>query len=225
MRDVEVRPGGIALGQLLKFAGLADTGGDAPVAAVASLASDGTIAWTKVVSASSANAPKGTQADDGFLWSAWSEGSNTRVQRLAQADGGFSFGAPIQIGTTGSAFAADGEPALSGSGAVVSTVRYSTFSGPKVLWANLINPDGTQPWGTTGKQVFSTGSLQFGNFPEFQRVPSVGHLFAYYKTSPLQSYVQLLDAQGNRLFGTEGFGVTADTARERTNPAAVSDGQ
>lgn len=29
VRDVEVRPGGIALGQLLKFAGLADTGGDA----------------------------------------------------------------------------------------------------------------------------------------------------------------------------------------------------
>ncbi len=29
MRDVEVRPGGIDLGQLLKFAGLADTGGDA----------------------------------------------------------------------------------------------------------------------------------------------------------------------------------------------------
>jgi ribosome-associated protein len=29
VRDVAVRPGGIALGQLLKFAGLADTGGDA----------------------------------------------------------------------------------------------------------------------------------------------------------------------------------------------------
>ena len=29
MRDVEVRAGGIGLGQLLKFAGLADTGGDA----------------------------------------------------------------------------------------------------------------------------------------------------------------------------------------------------
>jgi ribosome-associated protein len=29
VRDVEVRPGGIALGQLLKFAGLVDTGGDA----------------------------------------------------------------------------------------------------------------------------------------------------------------------------------------------------
>ncbi|MGA0121436.1 MAG: RNA-binding S4 domain-containing protein [Gaiellales bacterium] len=29
MRDVEVRPGGIALGQLLKFAGLVDTGGEA----------------------------------------------------------------------------------------------------------------------------------------------------------------------------------------------------
>ncbi len=29
MRDVEVRPGGIDLGQLLKFSGLADTGGDA----------------------------------------------------------------------------------------------------------------------------------------------------------------------------------------------------
>jgi hypothetical protein len=117
------------------------------------------------------------------------------------------------------------EPALSGSGVVVSTVRYSTFSGPKVLWANLINPDGSQPWGTTGKQVFASGSLQFGNFPEFQRVPSLGHLFAYYKTSPLQSYVQVLDAQGNRLFGTEGFGVTGDTSRERTNPAAVADGQ
>lgn len=29
VRDVAVRPGGIDLGQLLKFAGLADTGGDA----------------------------------------------------------------------------------------------------------------------------------------------------------------------------------------------------
>jgi ribosome-associated protein len=29
VRDVEVRAGGIDLGQLLKFAGLADTGGDA----------------------------------------------------------------------------------------------------------------------------------------------------------------------------------------------------
>ncbi len=29
MRDVEVRAGGIDLGQLLKFAGLVDTGGDA----------------------------------------------------------------------------------------------------------------------------------------------------------------------------------------------------
>ena len=29
MRDVAVRAGGIDLGQLLKFAGLADTGGDA----------------------------------------------------------------------------------------------------------------------------------------------------------------------------------------------------
>ena len=200
-------------------------GSSSPVAAVASLNTDGTLAWTRTVSGSSASVPKGNRADDGFLWSAWVEGSNTRVQRLSQADGGFSFGAPIQIGTTGSAFAADVEPALSGSGVVVSTVRYSTFSGPKVLWANLINPDGSQPWGSTGKQVFASGSLQFGNFPEFKRVPSLGHLFAYYKTSPLQSYVQVLDAQGNRLFGTEGFGVTGDTSRERTNPAAVADGQ
>ena len=29
MRDVEIKSGGIDLGQLLKFAGLADTGGDA----------------------------------------------------------------------------------------------------------------------------------------------------------------------------------------------------
>jgi ribosome-associated protein len=29
VRDVEVRPGGIDLGQLLKFSGLVDTGGDA----------------------------------------------------------------------------------------------------------------------------------------------------------------------------------------------------
>jgi len=199
-------------------------GSSAPVAAVAALNPDGTLAWSKTVSASSANSPKGNQADDGFLWSAWIEGSNTRVQRLAQADGGFSFAAPIQIGTTGSTFAADVEPSLSGSGAVVSTVRYSTFSGPKVLWANLINPDGSQPWGATGKQVFSTGSLQFGNFPEFRRVPGAGYLFTYYKTSPLQSYVQMLDAQGNRLLGTEGVGVTADTSRERTGPSAVSDG-
>ena len=39
MRDVEVRAGGIDLGQLLKFAGLVDTGGDAKA-----LLADGAVA-------------------------------------------------------------------------------------------------------------------------------------------------------------------------------------
>jgi len=44
VRDVEVRPGGIALGQLLKFAGLVDTGGDAKaLLAAGDVAVNGTV--------------------------------------------------------------------------------------------------------------------------------------------------------------------------------------
>lgn len=198
--------------------------GAGPGAMVAAVGSDGVLQWQRTVSSASASVPKGNRADDGYLWSAWVEGSGTKVQRLAQADGTTSFATPIGISQTGSVFSADVEPALSGNGAVVSTVRYASFSSAKVLWANLVNPDGSQPWGSAGKQVFSGSSLQFGNFPEFERVPGLGYLFTYYKTGPLQSWVQVLDENGARVFGNDGIAVTTSTANERTAPSAVSDG-
>ena len=189
----------------------------------------GAILWTTVTSAAAGNVPaQVTVASDGFVWVAAIEGSGTRVQRLDPATGAASFATPVQLAETGaSQFIADIEPSLGGA-VIVSCVRYATFSGPKILRAHRVEPNGTRPWAANGVSVFTTGSLQFGNFPPFIGDGAGGGYFAWYGTGPLQSYVQRVSATGALLYGTNGVAVTTSTAgAERTDPSMLlgSDGR
>jgi hypothetical protein len=68
--------------------------------------------------------------------------------------------------------------------------------------------------------VFTTGSLQFGNFPTFIPDGAGGAYFTWYATNPLQCFVQRVDASGAVQYGTGGVAVTTTTTgAERVSPS------
>lgn len=179
----------------------------------------GAIRWSTPISASGGAQSRVTVASDGFVWVAHVEGSGTRVQRLDPSTGATSFAPSINILETGaSQFPADIEASENGA-VIVSCIRYTTFTGPKILRAHRVEASGTRPWAANGVSVFTTGSLQFGNFPPFISDGAGGGYFAWYATSPLQCFVQRVSASGALLYGTNGVPVTTTTAgAERTDP-------
>lgn len=195
--------------------------------AVSRVSGSGTLLWTTTLTNTTdfvANA-KVTFDSNGELYVGWLQGSSSRVQKVGYADGAVVWATPVTLAETGAQQQiADMRRAIDGTGVVVSTVRQTTFSGPKPLRAWRVGADGTIAWGP--KNVFSVGSLQTGNYPTFQAVPGVGYVFGFYTVTPLQSWVQVLDASGNPLsaFGVNGLAVTStSTGYNRVNPAVAVD--
>ncbi|MFM7052791.1 MAG: dockerin type I domain-containing protein [Planctomycetota bacterium] len=189
-----------------------------------SVAPDGTIRWRKTVSfAAGGSVGRVAVASDGFIWVAFIEGSATRVQRL-DVDGNASFPTGVQLAETGaSMFSADIQPSEAGA-VIVSCVRYVTFSGAKILRAHRVNADGSKPWPAVGTSVFTTGSLQFGNFPPFISDGAGGAYFCWYTSSPLQCFAQRVNASGAVQYGTNGVAVTSTSTTERVSPTMVLGG-
>jgi hypothetical protein len=189
-----------------------------------SVSPEGAIRWRKTVSfAAGGSVGRVTVANDGFIWVAFIEGSATRVQRL-DVDGNPSFPLGILLNETGaSMFCADLKPSEAGA-IIVSCVRYVTFSGAKILRAHRVNADGTKPWAAAGTSVFTTGSLQFGNFPSFIADGAGGAYFTWYTSSPLQCFAQRVNAAGAVQYGTSGIAVTTTSTTERVSPSMVLGG-
>lgn len=199
----------------------------------------GAILWTSTVYTGAGVAlgnGRATVASDGFVWGATAANSTTAVQRFNPATGAASFTTPISITETGANQLASGlQPSLDGS-VILATVRYTTFTSAKVLRAHRINTDGSRPWLAVGNSVFTTGSVQIGNFPDFITDGSGGAYFSWYSVSPLTCRVQHMGADGVMTWGTNGapvgtsttasFGGTTATLN-RTNPATMrgSDGR
>ncbi|MCE2881947.1 MAG: hypothetical protein LW636_06280 [Planctomycetaceae bacterium] len=183
-----------------------------------SIAPDGSIRWRKTVSfAAGGSVGRVTVASDGFIWVAFIEGSATRVQRL-DADGNASFPTGVQLAESGaSMFSADIQPSVDGA-VIVSCVRYTTFTGAKILRAHRVNSDGSKPWAAVGTSVFTTGSLQFGNFPPFIPDGAGGAYFCWYTSSPLQCFAQRVNAAGAVQYGTSGVAVASTSTTERVSP-------
>jgi hypothetical protein len=105
---------------------------------------------------------------------------------------------------------------------IVSWVQFAAFFDPKHLYAQKINPDGTEAWASR-VAVFDGGSLQFGNFPEFVADDSGGAVFSWYDTANgLNVFAQHLASDGTESFPHNG--ATVSTApRERVAPTAGYD--
>lgn len=177
----------------------------------------GAVRWTRTVGSGSVG--RTTVASDGAAWACFIEGSATRVQRYT-TDGTATLGAGVLLNETGaSMFSADIQPSVGGA-VIVSCVRYTTFTGAKILRAHRVNADGTKPWAANGTSVFTTGSLQFGNFPSFIPDGAGGAYFSWYATNPLQSFVQRVNDAGAVQYGTSGIAVTTTTTgAERVSPS------
>ena len=189
---------------------------------VQSVGPTGAVRWTKTVTQSStaylANAHV-CVASDGAVWVCHVQDKSTAVQRFDAATGTQTFASPILITEgTFNQLGADIQPSTAG-GVIVSCVRYTTFSGAKTLRAHKFNVDGTRPWAAVGVFVFSTGSLQFGNFPTFLPDGSGGAYFCWYTTGPLQCWLQRVSDAGTVMYGVNGIAVTSTSTNERVSPS------
>ncbi|MFO0963276.1 MAG: hypothetical protein U0625_10285 [Phycisphaerales bacterium] len=170
----------------------------------------------------SVSAPKAGRAADGAVIAGWTESSRGKVMRL-NADGTPAWAAASTISDgTATTILCDIQPA-SGSDFIASVVRYTTFTGQKVLQAQKFNSAGSAVWGATNKPVFTTGSVQIGNFPAFLPDGEGGAIFTWYTVSPLQCVVQWLASDGSPKFGTNGMSVTTTTGLERVSPSTAYD--
>ncbi len=197
---------------------------------VSMLSATGGITWTNTIDSLGAYVanPKVVEGTDGFIYACWLEGSATKVQKFNADTGTAIWPTTVQCrdGTATTA-PCDLWPASDGTGGVmVSCVRYTTFTGAKTLRAFRVSGAGVLGWTATSTAptvVFSTGSLQIGNYPPCYAVPGVGYVFVWYATSPLQCYVQMLDTAGVVRFGTNGVPVTSTTTNERVSPTFAVD--
>ena len=168
------------------------------------------------------NSPKAGRTGDGAAVAGWTEGNRAKVMRLT-ADGAAAWATPSTVSDgTATTILADLQPGDSGS-VIASVVRYTTFTGAKTLQAQKFASTGAAQWVATNVRVFTTGSLQFGNFPSFLSDGEGGAVFSWYITGPLQSYAQWVSPTGVLRFGINGSGVTSTTALERVSPTAAYD--
>ena len=205
-----------------------------------SVAPGGTVRWTAIlytasIGPTSLGSGRATVASDGFVWGAYAIGFDSAIARVNPATGAVVSSIFLNENATTKQMCSGLQPSTDG-GVLFSTIRYTTFTSPKTLRIRRINSDGTYGWGgALGTPVFTTGSVQTGNFPDFLPDGTGGAYVPWYSTSPLNCRVQRFDATGTALFGADGISVAVSTTGSvggatatlnRTNPASVvgSDG-
>jgi hypothetical protein len=183
---------------------------------------DGTTAWHNEYGANGAFVGQAQLAPlpAGFVALAWSEDDQSVIQRIALD--GAAYGSPVTINIGGTLLPSDLKSTGNGT-FIASFVHYEAFTGPKRLKAQKYNSSMAGIWGLNPIDVFASGSLQFGNYPEFIADTNGGGVFCWYETSPLMTRLQWIDADGNRLMGTNGMTTTTENSMVHVNPHACID--
>ncbi|MFT7663713.1 MAG: hypothetical protein ACI87A_001940 [Planctomycetota bacterium] len=164
-------------------------------------------------------APKIAAMPNGDCVVAWTQDSTVRIQRLSPAGATVWIEAaaiPVAAGETASL----SDLRASDLGSVILSYVSQTggFFGPRHLKARKINSNGTPGW-IEPVTVYSAGSLQIANFPEFSTDGSGGAIFSWYDTS-LQCFAQHLNTTGAPLFPVNGVAVSNNAVRQRVSPYA-----
>jgi len=115
----------------------------------------------------------------------------------------------------------------SDEGAVIASwVRHYGYAGPRHLWTQKIDPDGTPMWEAEETRdghvvVYDGGTLQYGSLPPFATDGMGGAVFSWYRCAPgrLQVFAQHIRADGSEAFGHDGAAVSS-AYRDRCYPAA-----
>ncbi|MHC5028121.1 MAG: dockerin type I domain-containing protein [Planctomycetota bacterium] len=166
-------------------------------------------------------APKIAAATDGSVFIGWTRDSGTKIQRL-DAAGNVLWLSPTELPNPEPTQIMSDMNASADGSVIVASVCYSTFSGPKHLYAQRVDGDGNAVW-PDWTSVLVNGSLQFGNFPTFVSDGAGGAVFSWYTTSgALQSWVQRVNVDGTALFAANGVPVST-MPRERVSPHASFD--
>jgi len=162
-------------------------------------------------------APKIAGTSDGGAVVAWTQNSDVRVRKLDSSGTPLWAADLVLTPPTGSYSVADLHAA--GTDVILSMVHQTGgFTSPKRLVAQKLNAAGAGLWGAAPKNIFDTGSLQFGNFPTFVPDGAGGAVFAWYTSSPLQCFAQRLYSNGNEAFPHNGTPVSTNATRIRVNP-------
>lgn len=170
----------------------------------------------------SQNSPRVSLTGDGAIVVGWTDSSATGLHRFNLA-GEAAWATPVFLTVAGAGLTlADLQPG-DGTSVIASMVRATGFAGAKTLRAQKVDATGALLWGATHVTVFSSGSLQFGNFPAFLSDGAGGAVFAWYTTGPLQSWAQRVNAAGAIQWGTNGVSVTTTTTKERVSPSVAFD--
>ena len=190
------------------------------------VAPDGTLAWgadgvqfgngTDFVAS-----PDLAATSDGAIVVGWVNNADSHLQRL-DADGNTLWPAAVVVtdGSGGTIGIASMHRSDAGS-VIVSWVRGGGFTTPRHLYAQKFDASGSPAWGAP-VAVFDGGSLQFGNFPEFDPDDAGGAVFSWYDTaSGLDVFVQRVLADGTEAFAHNGVRASSDAGEQRVDPRAI----
>lgn len=169
------------------------------------------------------NNPKITGTSDGDAVAAWSSNSNIVLQKL-DPSGAPLWGSGVVLSASGTNYElADLHGADNGS-VIVSWVSSGGFGKPSTLLANKLSATGQLLWGSQPVQIYTAGSLQFGEFPYFILDGSGGAIFSWYSNSPtLQVFAQHILANGTAAFPQNGSPGATGGTDVRVSPSVSYD--
>jgi hypothetical protein len=181
----------------------------------------GAIRWHHDFSTGEAWSPQICGTTDGDVVVGWMQDGTSRFQRV-QADGTLAWPSEVVVSTSGTLIVSDLKPSTAGD-VIASFVHYLVFSGAKTLKAQRITTSGSLAWGGSPVSVFTSGSLQYGNFPEFISDSDGGGVFAWYTVSPLMCRLQRVSSSGSLAWGASGIAVTTETSMVHVSPSVCID--
>lgn len=195
--------------------------------AASRVAPDGTDVWGGPVQLTSTGsfvaAPKIAGTDDGRALVAWTQDASVVLRRLDAS--GSPVGSALAFTPASGTYSVADLHAV-GDDVIVSFVHQTGgFGSPRRLLTQKIDAAGALAWGPAHVPVFTTGSLQFGNFPAFVTDDAGGAVFSWYDAGSLQlqCYVQRILSDGSPGFAAGGVAVSTDATRVRVSPSAAHD--
>ncbi len=195
------------------------------------VAPDGTLTWGVMgVQVSSGSAffasPRVAGGSDGSVYVAWTEDTTARITSLDSS--GLEQWTDTLTDPTGQSFSpsdlqASDAPGESGE-VVMLIARQGNFAVPRHLYGQKFDSAGNRLWGMNSTAIFTSGSLQFGNFPTCVPDGAGGMVVGWYSSSPsLQCWVQRIDATGSAELPVNGLPVSTNAARLRVSPSVAYD--